>query len=285
MRTSIKILIPYFGKWPGWFDYFLLSCRYNPSVSWQFYTDCTVPESAPDNVKFTQMSFADYKAFVSARLGIAFDPDSPYKLCDIKQALPFIHQEDALGYDFVGFSDIDLVYGDLRKYFTEEKFKRFDFFSTHANRVSGHFCLMRNNEKMINAFRKIKHWQKRFEAQEHFALDEGAFSKIFIKRKNFPKPLFNLVSFLNPWRRRSEFVEAYTTPNAGVAWIDGSFSFPAQWCWNEGKLTNNLTGNREYPYFHFFGWKKAGWDEHAFKSKDAARDLKFIITEEGFSHN
>jgi|SRR5690554_332764 len=280
---TIVVLIPYFGKWPAWFDLFLLSCEHNPSINWKFYTDCLLPDNVPANVSFQHMTFSEYKEIVSISLGISFNPRNPYKLCDIKPALGFIHQKDIIGYDFWGFSDIDLIYGDLRKYFSAEKLSQYDFFSTHARRVSGHFCLMRNTKKMRTAFINVKNWQKILSDSEHHAFDESAFSRIFIKRKNFPKPLYNLVGKLNPWRRRSEFAEAFSTPNAGVAWIDGSFNFPKKWCWNEGILTNDLTGEREYPYFHFYGWKKDVWslEDCCLKVPKVVRS--FIINKEGIT--
>lgn len=113
-QPSIVLLIPYFGKWPAWFDFFLLSCKYNPSIQWQFYTDCGIPENAPSNVSFQSISFANYKKKVSDKLKINFNPNSAYKLCDLKSMLGYVHEESIKDFDFWGFSDIDLVYGNLR---------------------------------------------------------------------------------------------------------------------------------------------------------------------------
>ena len=63
----------------------------------------------------------------------------------------------------LGFSDIDLVYGQLRGYFSEERLARYDLLSTHARRVSGHLCLLRNNERMRQAFMRVHGWQACFE--------------------------------------------------------------------------------------------------------------------------
>lgn len=281
-QPSIILLIPYFGRWPVWFEFFLHSCRFNADIQWLFYTDCDVPENVPSNVKFHSISFSEYKNLVSARLGISFQPDSPYKLCDLKPALGYIHKADIDGYDYWGFSDIDLVYGNLREYFTAERLAKYDLLSTHNRRVSGHFCLMRNTEKMRSAFKLIKNWQQRLADNEHYALDEGAFSRIFIKHKNLPLPLFNFLAKFNPWRRNSEFVEAFTTPNAGVAWDDGSYNFPTEWYWNAGRVSNNLRENQSYPYFHFFEWKTL-WKN---KVNDFNSSTFFKITEKGFvSHD
>jgi len=280
-EPSIILLIPYFGKWPAWFDCFLLTCRYNASIQWLFFTDCPVPENTPDNVVFQSISFEEYKNKVSAKLGINFDPVNPYKLCDLKPALGFIHEEEISGYEFFGFSDIDLIYGDLRQYFTAERLSKFDLYSTHARRVSGHFCLMRNTKKMREAFKLMKNWQVLLSEQTHHALDEGAFSRIFIRHKNFPKWLFDIFAYFNSWRRRSEFIEAHTTPNAGVKWIDNSYDFPSEWYWQDGVLTNSLTKYPNYPYFHFYGWKKNAWNINVTFQKLKSGCSSFCVSENG----
>lgn len=260
-EPGICFIIPYFGKWPFWMPYFLRSCANNPNIDWLLYSDCGEPAHLPANVHYKEISFSAYCVFVSQRLSADFAPKHPYKLCDLKPALGYIHETDIARYDFWGFSDLDLIYGDLRQYFNEQRLAQFDFFSTHERRVSGHLCLMRNTEKMRRAFLLVKNYLPRLCEQQHHALDEGAFSRLFIRHKNFPDALFRLMAKLNPWRRIALFEELFSTPNAGRTWIDGSYEFPNAWFWNKGKLTSDLSGTREFPYFHFFGWK-ARWGKH-----------------------
>lgn len=260
MAPRILILIPYFGQWPFWMPLFLRSCEFNADINWLLIGDCGEPENLPGNVQYESSSYASYCRRVSEALELNFNPENPYKLCDLKPALGFIHRQELHGYDFWGFGDLDLVYGQLRAYFTADKLRRYDFFSTHERRVSGHLCLLRNNERMRNLFWQIPTFRERIQDQAHHALDEGGFSRLFLKRKNFPKPLYKLVGLLNPLRRAAEFREAFTTPNGRVAWADGSRDFPESWSWDHGKLGNDkmVTG---IPYFHFLGWKK-GFAEH-----------------------
>lgn len=266
---------------------FLRSCAENPDIDWLFFSDCGVPEGLPDNVRIESISYAGYCALVSQRLQIDFHPQSPYKLCDIKQALGFIHADRLDGYDFWAFGDIDLIYGRLRHYFNAERLARYELLSTHARRVSGHLCLLRNNARMREAFMLIPNWRERFADQQHHALDEGAFSRIFLRRKNFPKPLFELVGKFNPWRRRSEFTEAYSTPNAGVAWVGGDYEFPREWYWRGGRLSNDLDGDREFPYLHFFGWKRDAWAALVSPEDDfvcaLARKSSWKVSAQGFA--
>ncbi len=252
----IRFLIPYFGRWPFWFAFFLESCRRNPSIDWLLFTDCDVPRDAPENVQFVQISYADYCSKISQRLGIDFHPSNAYKLCDIKPALGAVHEDALGGYDFWAFGDIDVVYGDLRRYFTAQRLSQKDLFSTHSRRISGHLCLLRNSPLMRNAFRLIPNWQKRYEDENHQALDEGAFSRLFIRHKNWPEPLRRLTSQFNSWSRRSEFVEAHSTYTLHA---DGRRVVADTWFYRDGLLTNSEQGEQPLPYLHFMVWKNGDW--------------------------
>jgi hypothetical protein len=277
--------MPYFGRWPFWMPFFLESCRKNPSIDWLFFSDCGIPEFVPDNVRIQSVSFKDYCTFVAQRLNIPFMPDTPYKLCDIKPAYGFIHADQLQDYDFWAFGDIDVIYGQLRAYFTDARLARRDLLSTHARRVSGHLCLIRNTPRMNMLFRRIPNWQELCSNIKHQHLDESAFSRLFLWRKNFPKPLFNLVGKLNPLRRASEFTEAYSTPYMSVPWTDGTKVFPQYWFWREGHLTTDRDGVCEFPYLHFLHWKKHTWESPLLSTESAhklVRQSNWRISADGF---
>jgi len=258
----IRFLIPYFGKWPFWLPFFLESCRYNPDIDWLFFSDCGIPENLPDNVRIRAISFDDYCQLVSKRLDIHFAPANPYKVCDVRPAYGFLHAEDLEGYDFWAFGDIDVIYGQLRNWFTAERLARYDLISCYARRVSGPLSLIRNTPQSATLFQRIPNWRERF-CGPHEALDEGAFTRLFLKRKNFPEPLCRLYNWcFNPLYRKSDFREAYSTPNMGIAWTDGGRQFPLHWFWRMGHLTTDRDGSREFPYLHFLYWKKHIWHDY-----------------------
>lgn len=252
---KICFLIPYFGKWPIWMPYFIESCRANNTVNWLLYTDCGDVTDCPPNIVVVQITFEDYCKKVSLALNIVFKPSDAYKLCDIKPALGFIHADEILQYDFWAFGDIDVIYGDLRKHFTNSRLESKDLYTTHDRRVAGHLCLIRNNSDMNQAFMKVKNWKDLFTAQNHVAFDEKAFSKIFLRHKN--ARLLRFISTLfDPWLRRAEFVELFCTPNARIKWIGGGMIYPKVWIWEDGILTNDLDNGRQFLYLHFMEWKK-----------------------------
>ena len=54
---SIAYVVPYFGKFPKGFQFWLLSCKCNPSIDWLIFTDDKTPYDYPENVKVTYWTF------------------------------------------------------------------------------------------------------------------------------------------------------------------------------------------------------------------------------------
>jgi hypothetical protein len=282
----ILVVIPYFGKWPFWMPFFLEGCRCNSTIDWLLFSDCGTPAGCPPNVRVEHVSFTDYCRLVSNRLKIDFRPSSPYKLCDLKPALGYVHADKLTNYDFWAFGDIDVIYGDLRDYFKDDRLSRYDLLSTHTRRVSGHFCLLRNNARMREAFMSARGWQEAFSQPEHCGFDEGKFSRLFIRHKNWPEAFRRIADLGNFWRRHSEFSEAFSTPHGRIPWTDGSFNFPNRWFWREGCLTNDLDNSRTFPYFHFIGWKVHEWSKcdpaRLVRSKDLIAKGAWSVSVDGF---
>lgn len=245
-RTMDRILflIPYFGAWPPWINHFVETCRTNRTIDWILIGDSPAPENTARNVRHLQMEFADYKHLVAKRLGIAFDPAQPYKLCDIRPALGLIHADLARGYDFIGFGDIDVIYGDLRAFFDPLTLSLYDVFSSHADRISGHLCLMRNTPEVTQAFMRARGWAKSLGRREYSAFDEQGFYRVFRPARR------DLIGRLTRNPHRVLFRETYSTPG------------PTQrmaWYWQDGRLTNEFYPHHALMYLHFMSWHSNRW--------------------------
>lgn len=246
MRTRdrwLVMLCPYFGRWPKWINFFVESCKWNPDIQWRIYTDCGKPENQADNVDIVPISFEDYKGLVRERLKIAFDPAGPYKLCDIKPALGAIHQRDIADYPFFGYCDIDVIYGDISRFYAKEKFADLDVISTHPERLSGHFAVLRNTSALRRAFERIPDYHAMLEAEQVIGMDESGFSEIF----------------LNSSKERTLFVERHSTVLCWRGWHDATMNYPQHWFWRRGQLTNDRDGERQFLYLHFMRWQSARW--------------------------
>jgi hypothetical protein len=243
VKPWLIMLICYFGHWPAWINFFIESCKANPDVRWRIYTDCGEPENRADNVVFVPMSFNDYKALARARLAIAFDPPDPYKLCDLRPALGFVHAQDTAGYPFFGYGDIDVIYGRIAGFYGEERLAGFDVVSALSNRLAGHFAVFRNTPEIHHAFERIPGYRDLLQLPYYAALDENQFGE----------------ALLTSMRERCLFVERHATVLSPRGWHDGTKNYPQRWSWRQGRLTNERDGAREFLYLHFMRWQSARW--------------------------
>lgn len=144
----IALILPYWGRFPNYFQFYLESVRRNPTIDILLFTDDISGFDLPENVHINLMSFMEFKA----KLQSAFDfpithLQHPYNFCDFKPAYGYCLQEFLKGYDFWGHCDCDLIFGDIRHFFTEALLDRYDRLLTR-----GHLSLYRNDERTNNAF-------------------------------------------------------------------------------------------------------------------------------------
>jgi hypothetical protein len=241
---KIAILIPYFGDWPEWIDFFVESCRWNRGIQWFLFNDRPPPENRAPNVNHIPVSFAEYCEQLSDRLGFRVGAQMPYKLCDVRPALPFVHADLVRAFDFVGTGDLDVIYGDIGSFYDEVLLSSYDLFSSHPDRVSGHFTLMRNREDVVNAFRSAPRWKAAFRNSEYVNFDERAFYNLFAQSRRWLPGKSATKSI------RCFFREAHSTPGA---------TDRMRWYWKAGRLTNEFYPHHPFMYLHFMSWHSNRW--------------------------
>lgn len=93
----------------------------NPSVDFMFFTDADVEPA--NNIILHKMQFTDFQQLAQNAFDFPIVLDRPYKLCEYKQAYGYILQDYIKDYDFWGYGDLDLVYGDIRTFLTDDVLK------------------------------------------------------------------------------------------------------------------------------------------------------------------
>ena len=272
---KIAIIIPYFGKWPVWKNLFFDSCKGNADIDFFFYTDCGIPNDVSNNMHFFEMSFDAYCVFVSKKLGIDFHPFSAYKLCDLKPFYGYIHSDELVGYDFWGFADVDLVFGDIRKFYTNMVLEKYDVLSTHFDRVSGHLALFRNIPKYTNTCFEIKKWKELLCDNRNHLLDEYAFSCLIFPYSHIPRWFYGKMLKIFGWNiadyiHRSFFMYLKTFVNMDVRKlrfedmnIHPIWSGSSNWKYLSCKISKDHNSHvydvdkvEECIYCHFLPYKK-----------------------------
>lgn len=172
---KIAIINFYFAKTvPSYMDFYLSSFSYNPTVDLYLFTnlelDCTY--SNVHIIKTTFEKFADQiKTTVEAELKKMGIQDRvvishPYKIADFRPAFGLCFQEYICEYDFWGGCDLDLIFGNIRKYIPDETLDNYDKIYEH-----GHFFLIRNTEECNKAF--LEDYEKSFAGVLH--LEKNSF--------------------------------------------------------------------------------------------------------------
>ena len=168
---KIVFILPYFGKFNNYFDLFLKSCEYNESINWLIFTDDYKEYNYPANVKVHYMQFEELKTLIKSKFNFDAIIDSPYKLCDYKPAYGYIFEEYIQDYDYWGHCDCDLIFGDIRKFITEDKLDIFDKLF-----CLGHCTLYKNSEEINRVFMKQlgdeKPFKKVYSSSDSFTFDE-----------------------------------------------------------------------------------------------------------------
>lgn len=124
---KILLILPYFGNLnaAGFFPLFLQSCKKNETIDFLLLTDDKTEYDYPTNVHVVMTTFQEIRERFQRHFSFSISLEKPYKLCDFRFAYHAVFLDEIAGYDAWGFCDLDLVFGDLRKYLTEERFERY----------------------------------------------------------------------------------------------------------------------------------------------------------------
>ena len=144
----IAIINCYFGKLPNYFDYWEQSAINNPTIDFILFSDCDIDTKGSTNLIVYKMSFEQLKSKINKKLSIETCFSSPYKLTDFKPAFGVIFEDELKSYDYWGYCDIDLVFGNL-SFFLQQPIKD-DYLKIYN---LGHLTLYKNCESMNNLFK------------------------------------------------------------------------------------------------------------------------------------
>lgn len=227
-------------SFPVWFPIFLETCHWNPTIQWIVHTDA-LDSAQIKNVQIRHLSADGFVRRARDVLGIDFILESNYKLCDLRPTYGVLYEPEISGFDFFGYGDLDVLYGDIRAFYDDRVLEK-DIVSNHTWCIFGHFALFRNADWLRNAYKKVPDWKSVLEDPMPRRFAEDLFSQFF----RMPRNLKHLY-----WK------EQFTTPLTKRRWIDGSFEHPQTWYWNRGKVTNCKDHGRDFPYLHFMNYVSA----------------------------
>ena len=141
-------IIPYFGKFNSYFQFFLDSCGANPLFDWLIFTDDKREFRYPDNVHVVYCTFSYIRERIQEQFSFPICLEQPYKLCDYRISYGVVFKRELREYDFWGFCDNDMIFGQLDHFITEAVLESYDRILAR-----GHLTLFRNTELLRELYK------------------------------------------------------------------------------------------------------------------------------------
>lgn len=165
---KICFIIAYFGKFRADFAFWLKSVEHNPDVDFLLFTDQTLIK-VPKNVTVVKTSLQEIQQLAQKNIWEGCRIEHPYKMCDYKTAYGELFQEYLTKYDFWGHCDVDLVFGDIRLFITDDILNNNDRIG-----LEGFFTLYRNTPEINHHYWNLGEAfiKQAFYDQDGFGLDE-----------------------------------------------------------------------------------------------------------------
>lgn len=233
--------------------------RRDRTIDWLILTDCAIPRVSSPNITFVPMTVNAFNELASDALGVRVCKNA-YSQLDLRPAYGVILADRLVGYDFWGHVDVDVVWGDIRRFLPEQLLRVYDIVSSRQNALAGHFTLYRNDLATNTIFRHLRDWPAAVADPRYHHIDEKGMG-IFLKYRRQKHPdvtarVFWQKDLVDDWwalaRRRSG------------------------WVWQDGRLYDGF--GRECMYMHFMTWKR-----HMRHIDFAVEDVpqRFCITHRG----
>lgn len=168
MTKKIIFIVPYFGKFRSDFSFWMRSVEDNPTVDFILFTD-QVLSDIPDNVSCVKCDLAFIQQLAKKNVWPECRLEHPYKLCDYKTAYGELFCDYIKGYDFWGHCDVDQVFGNIRRFITDDILERHDRIG-----VEGFFTLYHNTPEVNHHYWNLGEdfIKQAFTEQGIFGLDE-----------------------------------------------------------------------------------------------------------------
>ena len=174
-NESVKtaFLVPFFGPLPLYFPFWAKSCEANHgNFHWFVYSDqITSPQKINRALTLIPYTFDGMKADLKSVLDLNIPGKHLRRVCDYRLLFYWIRKDaEALDcFDFIGFTDMDMVYGELMK-FMPQGMLQYGMISADDDAPCGPFTLMkRSHLHLLKAHGGLR---GKMEQVAHCAFDE-----------------------------------------------------------------------------------------------------------------
>lgn len=246
---SVCLINVFFGEFPWYLDFFLKSCENNDSISFFIFSDNPLPMGRSKNVFHKPFTLEQFNSLASEKLDFEISVKRNYKLCDFKPAFGLIFEDYINGFDFWGFCDLDLIFGNIRSFITSDLLDKYQIISARHDYPTGFFMLFDNSFELKVLFKCSKDYKKVFTSSRNFCFDECNYKYDYVTApEDILKIDCEIESMLEVIVKASQkgSVKVYFE----FMVVEG---FPGKLFWNHGNLF--FDDKYEILLYHFVGFK------------------------------
>ncbi|WP_369351083.1 DUF6625 family protein [Streptococcus hillyeri] len=243
-------IIAHFGKFNNYFQLFLNSCNKNQSTNFLILTDDKTKYIYPRNVKVIYSTLGEINQRAEKVLKQPIQIQRPYKLCDLKSIYGLLFSDLITEYDYWGYCDTDLIFGNFDKLIEPVLGEEYDkiFFL-------GHCSLVKNTQEINRLLLSEESFvNKLSDSENNYSLDEEFSESINTILLKYGKKIYleeleaNTYTktsnfYLTHWNHELKKYEIIKNKNHLFVYENGSIY--------EYFLQDNQLYQKEYLYMHF----------------------------------
>lgn len=230
-------LVPFFGDLPPYFRFWALSCEPNyEHFHWFVYSDRITRKQAVNKaVTMIPYGFDEMVEDFRKLLGIRIPSHYVRKVCDYRIMFYFLRRdrEQLDDYNFIGYTDMDMIYGRLRNHLPSDM-GNYALISADDNKPCGPFTLM--DRSCMRALLDSDKMATALEYPEHRTFNE---SRELLEIVAGNKPFFCSTDPMQPARTRG-----FNYRRSFAVWSDG-----------EVTVRDNRGNVKEGGFYHFSRYK------------------------------
>ena len=264
---KVCIIGIYFGQFPNYFDLWLKSASYNYSIDFLIFTNQIVV-SKYKNIKFINMNINELRSLSEEKLKMKVKLYRPYKCCDLRPAFGIIFSDYIAKYDYWGYCDFDLIWGDIKSFISKYNMQNYDRFLPNGH-LGFYKNTIANNERFKIKPSNHDDFHIVFSSEENYAFDEHESKEIYLENNFsfFIKRIFADISII--YKRYRLALNDVNYNEQIFYWQDGKV-------YRDFKDENLNISREEFIYIHF---KERGFLN---VNEECLNASKFYISYNGF---
>lgn len=275
MKKSL-LITAYFGPLPYYHSLWEKSAMSNPCIDWLVFTDQNMSSSR--NITYVKLNLEDLNDLIKKKFDKNCHLKNPYKVCDLRPIFPIVFDEYIKGYEYWGHCDLDVIWGDIKKFLTFDKNGVWssDIITGDRRRICGPFTLFRKCEKTKLIFEGIPNYKKRLNEEQACILDELEFNKV--RETNRSQDTLDVKKFkiFSGYEINNKFIhlQRYSSCRVPAYWSAGKLHIE-KYFRELVVMDNDFFGfGAESMFIHVRPWHYVDVTKKSIHSKDENKEIK-----------